>query len=283
MSVRRLTCALVLALAAGPVQAALESSPRPEPRPSDAAEIVSRAAAADRPAEMPATFLKSPPPAAEALAVSAMALGRSLRPMPRPVLPYRTAALSASGLRSQPSAVLTARRGAVCGDPGIRGEAMAPIPGRVKGCGVDRPVRVIAVDGIPLTRPAVMDCPTAQALKSWVATGVRPAVGGLGGGVASVNVVADYVCRTRNNKSGAKISEHGRGRAVDVAAVNLKNGAALTVLTGWRDPRHGKVLRQMHKAACGPFGTVLGPESDPYHQDHFHLDTARYRSGAYCR
>jgi hypothetical protein len=39
----------------------------------------------------------------------------------------------------------------------------------------------------------------------------------------------------------------------------------------------------MHKAACGPFGTVLGPNSNRFHQDHFHFDTARYRSGSYCR
>jgi len=28
---------------------------------------------------------------------------------------------------------------------------------------------------------------------------------------------------------------------------------------------------------------VLGPEAARYHQDHFHFDTARYRSGSYCR
>jgi hypothetical protein len=38
----------------------------------------------------------------------------------------------------------------------------------------------------------------------------------------------------------------------------------------------------MRKAACGPFNTVLGPGSDPFHGDHFHLDTARGR-GPYCR
>jgi hypothetical protein len=42
-------------------------------------------------------------------------------------------------------------------------------------------------------------------------------------------------------------------------------------------------MRRAHKTACGPFGTVLGPNADRYHQDHFHFDTARYRSGSYCR
>jgi hypothetical protein len=39
----------------------------------------------------------------------------------------------------------------------------------------------------------------------------------------------------------------------------------------------------MHRAACGTFGTTLGPGSDGMHEDHFHYDTARHRNGAYCR
>ena len=42
-------------------------------------------------------------------------------------------------------------------------------------------------------------------------------------------------------------------------------------------------MRKMHRTACGPFGTVLGPDSDRFHRDHFHFDTAKYRSGPFCR
>ena len=45
----------------------------------------------------------------------------------------------------------------------------------------------------------------------------------------------------------------------------------------------GKALKKMHKIACGPFGTVLGPNANRFHRDHFHFDTARYRSGSYCK
>ena len=45
-----------------------------------------------------------------------------------------------------------------------------------------------------------------------------------------------------------------------------------------------QMLRNLHRAACGPFGTVLGPNANAAHRDHYHFDTARYRSGtAYCR
>ncbi|WP_312847262.1 extensin family protein [Aliiroseovarius sp. M344] len=165
----------------------------------------------------------------------------------------------------------------------IKGQNISAIPGKIRGCGVSDPVRVTEVSGVKLSQPAVMDCTTAKALNTWVREGVFPAVGRLGGGPSSLRVVAHYACRTRNNKPGAKISEHGRGRAIDIAGVRLKNGAEISVLKGWRDPVKGNVLKKMHKAACGPFGTVLGPNSDRHHKDHLHLDTARYRSGSYCR
>lgn len=165
----------------------------------------------------------------------------------------------------------------------IRGEKISRIPGKVRGCGLDNGVKVTDVSGVALTQHARIDCNTAKALKSWVETGVKPAVGKRGGGVKSLQVVAHYACRTRNSKKGARISEHGKGRAVDVAAINLKDGSRMTVLKGWRSAKNGPALKKMHRAACGPFGTVLGPNADRYHQDHFHFDTARYRSGPYCR
>jgi hypothetical protein len=300
---------LALALAGGMAMAAPDSSPRPVPRPG--AEVLPRqvlvpvyytaairprprpgtVARAVRPVAVPVYYtsrirprprpLRAAQPARVIEAFSASAVGRSIRPEARPggmrVLP-------AAAVRTQPSAVAgTGRAGKICGDGAIRGEALPPIPARVAGCGLDRPVRVVSVDGVALSQPATMDCATAKALKTWVRKGVKPAIGRLGGGVASLRVVASYSCRTRNNRPGARISEHGRGRAVDVAAVTLKNGVSVSVLKGWRDPVQGQLLKRMHSAACGPFGTVLGPNSDKYHKDHIHLDTASYRNGPYCR
>ena len=174
-------------------------------------------------------------------------------------------------------------QGSVCGDPSIRGEKISRIPAKLKGCGLDNGVKVTEVSGVALTQHAKIDCNTAKALKSWVDKGVKPAVGRRGGGVKSLKIVAHYACRTRNNQKGAKVSEHGRGRAVDIAAINLNDGSSMTVLKGWRSAKNGPALKKMHKMACGPFGTVLGPNANRFHQDHFHFDTARYRSGTYCR
>ncbi len=44
----------------------------------------------------------------------------------------------------------------------------------------------------------------------------------------------------------------------------------------------GQFLRQLHTGACGVFGTVLGPEANEAHRDHFHFDLAHRRSKAFC-
>lgn len=198
---------------------------------------------------------------------------QSLRPRLRPVRIQEKAAT-----RQADTA-----RGSVCGDPSILGERVGQVPGKIDGCGVEDAVRVTSVSGVALTKGALIDCPTAKALKIWVDRGMKPAVGRRGGGVQKMRVFASYACRTRNSKKGARVSEHGKGRAVDIGAFILRDGSEITVLKHWGRGKNGRILKEMHRSACGPFGTVLGPKSDRYHKDHFHFDTARYRSGAYCK
>jgi hypothetical protein len=49
-----------------------------------------------------------------------------------------------------------------------------------------------------------------------------------------------------------------------------------------RLPAEASFLRRLHKGACGPFGTVLGPEANEAHRDHFHLDLAPRKRSAFC-
>lgn len=295
---------LGLALALG-AQAALAnpptSSPRPMPRPDLLAaidEVVAtvapgrslrpvprpdEAAPAATASETVAAILRSVsivrPAAASVpteIAASALAVARSARPAPRPRDFEAIAAAAVAAPRA------TSPRGSICGVAEIKGEVMAPIPGP-GACGIDKPVRVTAVSGVALRQAPTIDCTTARALNDWVRNGVIPAVGRKGGGVARLNVIAHYSCRTRNSQKGARLSEHALGHAVDVAGVTLRDGTTLTVEDHWRSSRFGKVIRAMHSSACGTFGTVLGPSADRYHQDHLHVDTARYRGGAYCR
>lgn len=172
--------------------------------------------------------------------------------------------------------------GNVCGDPALFGEVIGTVDGS-GSCGVEDAVRLTTVSGVTLSTPATINCDTALALKTWVETGARPAVGDTGGGLSSLRVVAHYSCRARNNQSGARLSEHSFGNAIDIAGIGLADGSEMTLLTDWDSSAYGAQLRAMWQAACGPFGTVLGPDANRFHRDHFHFDTADYRSGSYCR
>lgn len=175
------------------------------------------------------------------------------------------------------------QKGAVCGDIDIQGETVGRVTGQLQGCVISEAVQVRSVSGIALSQKSVMDCRTAGALKSWLENAAKPALAKKGGGLARIHVAAHYACRTRNNQKGAKLSEHGKGRAIDISAFRLRDGTQVDVLTGWNAKHFAKAMRRMHKGACGPFGTVLGPEANRFHRDHFHFDTARYRSGSYCK
>lgn len=211
-------------------------------------------------------------------AFSPMAVGRSLRPEVRT---DDMVTLAMSKKRRQDRQAK--RGGGLCGDPDIQGEYVGYVPGRLSACGVKEAVKVTSVSGVSLSTGAVMDCTTAKALKTWVDKGAIPAFGRKGGGLDKLRVAAGYACRTRNNQAGAKISEHGKGKAIDISGFWLENGTEVSVLKGWKSKSYGQALRKMHKAACGPFGTVLGPNSNRFHQDHFHFDTASHRGGSYCR
>lgn len=193
----------------------------------------------------------------------------SLRPAPR----------SVAFVQAMTAKQVSIQRGQLCGDPAIQGEAIGAVPGR-GSCGIDDAVRIKSVAGVQIRPQATVDCQTAQALKTWITNGALPATNNQ---ATSLRVVSHYACRNRNAAASGRLSEHAFGRAIDIAGIGLKDGREITVLTGWNTKRDGEALRRMWQAACGPFGTVLGPNANRFHRDHFHFDTARYRSGSYCR
>lgn len=212
---------------------------------------------------------------------STLAIAQSLRPVLRPDGLEQQARAEAT--RNTPSRIAQPGRntGQLCGVVGLQGDEIESVTGRISGCGIPNAVRLRVVHGVTLTTPATINCGTAQSLSRWVLS-ADEIIGNTGGGIANLRVVASYACRTRNSRAGARLSEHATGNAVDIAGIGLQNGSELSVLSDWRS-RNSSIMRGLHEAACGTFGTVLGPESDRFHQDHFHFDVASYRSGAYCR
>lgn len=216
------------------------------------------------------------------VALPSLAPTTSLRPVARPS-ERRSATIKFKTTPIPKTTRSGEKLGKICRDRDLIGQEVGRVPGKLAGCGVKSAVKLYAVSGVRLSSPVVMECDTAHSLKSWVEKGMNRAVGRTGGGVSKIQVAAGYSCRTRNSKPGAKISEHGKGRAIDISGFYLNSGDKISVLKDWGRGKNGRILKQMHSTACGPFGTVLGPESDRYHKDHFHFDIARYRSGPYCR
>ena len=157
-------------------------------------------------------------------------------------------------------------------------------------CGALRPFKMLAADyGRVTLRPAaVLRCPMVTSVDDWVRESVASAAARhLGSAVVEMKVAASYSCRTRNGIAGGKLSEHGLANALDVSEFVLADGRKITVKRGWRGASSEQAfLRAVHRSACKRFTTVLGPNADRYHHDHFHVDLARHnKAGTYrvCR
>jgi hypothetical protein len=128
---------------------------------------------------------------------------------------------------------------------------------------------------VVLNPPAALRCPMAEAVAGWLRADVGPLAAGLGAPLAALADLNAYECRPRNRIAGGKISEHGRGNALDIGAIKLGNGG-LFKLT---DPTVTKPFREaVRDSACARFTTVLGP-GDPYHNEHIHVDLAQRSRG----
>jgi hypothetical protein len=145
-------------------------------------------------------------------------------------------------------------------------------------CGAEQPFEMAAADGgrVLLKPAALLRCPMIPQVDRWVADVIEPAARkSYGASVTEITVAASYACRPMNNVAGGNLSEHGHANALDVSAFTLSDGTRIAVKSGWRgDDRQRAFLRAVHDGACGEFTTVLGPDYDANHHDHFHVDLA---------
>jgi hypothetical protein len=147
-------------------------------------------------------------------------------------------------------------------------------------CGARNPFEMAAADGgrVGLKPSATLRCNMVPAVDRWVRDVVEPAARQhLRSDLAEVEVAASYSCRAINGVSGGRLSEHGHANALDVAGFVMADGRVVSVKTGWSGRTdESAFLQAVHRGACGTFTTVLGPNADGYHQDHFHMDLARH-------
>lgn len=148
-------------------------------------------------------------------------------------------------------------------------------------CGLDRPLKVAALkDGaLPLDKAVTIDCPMVEAVEDWLDAIVQPAAKArFGVAVAELDVFGGYSCRTVDNLAGEKLSEHSFANALDVSGFTLSDGRKIVIVRDWKKDgtQESAFLHEAHAGACGHFTTVLGPGSDAFHYNHFHLDLAMH-------
>lgn len=244
-----------------PSAGAARSEPVPEPhsarRDEAAAPIPLPPARPAAPAE-PRVAALPPPPAEPAPASSAA-------PAPPTICPE----LSVENLGEFTPVTVTATQAACAVDRGVSLTSVRMKDGRV----------------VPLEPAAVLRCEMAASVAHWLRDEVDPATAALGSKLSGVMVAASQQCRPRNRVAGAKISEHGRGNAIDLRGLELEDGRRFVIGTpaagASKEVAMPLAFRETLKAgACADFTTILGPGSDGYHEQHLHLDRAERRSGA---
>jgi hypothetical protein len=93
--------------------------------------------------------------------------------------------------------------------------------------------------------------------------------------VASIEHFGSYSCRRLYGREAGGWSEHARANAVDVAGFTLSDGTRISVARDWEaEGPHGRFLDEVRDGACDLFATVLSPDYNEAHQDHFHFDQA---------
>ena len=155
-------------------------------------------------------------------------------------------------------------------------------------CAIEEPVRLrgltLTIDGgfkVGFPDQPVLACRFAEPLTRFVRDLVAPVVAGQTGGgteLKTIHTGPGFECRNQNRAASGKLSAHGTGIAVDVAALVLTSGDTIAIKTAAQDQRHKALISAIRTAACGWFTTVLGPGSDAYHDDHLHLDIQQHGS-----
>jgi hypothetical protein len=172
-------------------------------------------------------------------------------------------------------------------DLGASGAQFDPLPDTYSapGCNTLGTVQLMALAGdrapLSVSNLGPVRCGTAKAFNDWARFGVdRAAREILGSPVARIETFGSYACR--NVAGTERRSAHARAEAIDVAGFVLADGRRIVLKRDWHggDAATREFLRVVHKSACKRFGTVLGPEYNAAHEDHFHLEGT---GATFCR
>lgn len=132
-------------------------------------------------------------------------------------------------------------------------------------------------------RPATT-CPVAAAMELWRTQSVEPAAREIfGAELARVEHLGVYNCRRIRGSLSNAWSQHSTGNAIDISAFVLTDGTRISLLRDWNEEgKKARFLREIRDDSCQVFTTVLSPDFNAAHADHFHLDQQARWAGV-CR
>ena len=162
---------------------------------------------------------------------------------------------------------------------GVRFTALPPRTGEGQ-CGYEDAVRFTSGGARRIAyRPSDLgtSCPVAASLALWEWHAVQPAaLEHFGQRVASIDHFGSYSCRRIYGRSAGSWSEHSSANAVDIAGFRLEDGTRISVVGDWEDgDSKAAFLREVRDGACELYATVLSPDYNAAHRDHFHFDHAQ--------
>ncbi len=169
-----------------------------------------------------------------------------------------------------------------------------PPVGAPGSCSVANPVKVSGDSQAVWNRPGVLSCAMARTVERFEQQVVQPvALRVLGQRVARLVHMGTYACRTRRTDTkvaaagnggvaGGRLSEHGKGQAIDLGGFELADGTVVSVKKDWSGAgRKSEFLQELARASCEHFNVVLTPNHNALHADHLHLDIGPHRLCGY--
>lgn len=190
---------------------------------------------------------------------------------------------------SRPAAVIavTPEAQACMTGLGERAAAFTPLPDAYygAGCSAVSAVKLASLRGdnsrLKLSNLGPMTCSLADTFAGWARFGVdRAAQQILGSRLIKIETMGTYNCR--NIAGSGRRSGHASANAIDVSGFVLADGRRITVEGNWEDksPEVRRFFSAIHASACKRFGMVLGPNYNPAHHNHLHLEVGGRRA---CR
>ena len=160
---------------------------------------------------------------------------------------------------------------------GVKHTALEPVRAGER-CGYANGIRTTGGAAALRYAPAGLGvaCPVAAAMAMLEWNVLQPAAERhFGSRVRTVEHFGSYNCRRLYGRDVGDWSEHATANAIDLSGFVLADGTRISVVRDWDgEAKKAAFLRDVRDGACNLFATVLSPDYNAAHRDHFHLDQA---------